>query len=237
MLPLLDSSPPLPFSRRDQGDALGFYARTSGTSNYAYTTPIAENDGWQTASLAEVGLSEQPIAALVEKILTADPTDNPLDIDSLLIARHGKLVFEEYFHGFDEQRPHDMRSASKTFAPVLVGIARDHGINIGPDTPVHSLFAEDKPFAHWDARKSHVTLKALMTMTSGFACDDNDDTSLGNEDNMQSQTAQPDWYKYTLDLPMAAEPGGRHAVYCSADLNLVGGAVAHVTHSWLPQCL
>jgi CubicO group peptidase (beta-lactamase class C family) len=234
LLLLLDSYPPLPLSRRDQGDALGFYARTSGTSNYAYTTPIAENDGWQTASLAEVGLSEQPIAALVEKILTADPTDNPLDIDSLLIARHGKLVFEEYFHGFDEQRPHDMRSASKTFAPVLVGIARDHGIKIGPDTPVYSLFPEDKPFAHWDARKSQVTLQALMTMTSGFACDDNDDTSPGNEDNMQSQTAQPDWYTYTLDLPMSAQPGGKHAIYCSADLNLVGGAVAHTTQSWLP---
>lgn len=234
LLILLDLYPPLPLSRRDQGDALGFYARTSGTSNYAYTTPIAENDGWQTASLAEVGLSEQPIAALVEKILTADPTDNPLDIDSLLIARHGKLVFEEYFHGFDEQRPHDMRSASKTFAPVLVGIARDHGIKIGPDTPVYSLFPEHKPFAHWDARKSQVTLQALMTMTSGFACDDNDDTSPGNEDDMQSQTAQPDWYTYTLDLPMSAQPGGKHAIYCSADLNLVGGAVAHATQSWLP---
>ncbi len=76
-----------------------------------------------------------------------------------------------------------------------------------------------------------------MTMTSGFACDDNDDASPGNEDNVQSQTAQPDWYKYTLDLPMAAEPGGKHAVYCSAALNLVGGTVAHATHAWLPVFL
>jgi CubicO group peptidase (beta-lactamase class C family) len=72
-------------------------------------------------------------------------------------------------------------------------------------------------------------------MTSGFACDDNNDASPGNEDNMQSQSAQPDWYKYTLDLPMAAEPGGKHAVYCSADLNLVGGVVAQATHFWLPE--
>jgi CubicO group peptidase (beta-lactamase class C family) len=33
----------------------------------------------------------------------------------------------------------------------------------------------------------------------------------------------------------AAEPGGGRAVYCSADLNLVGGAVAQATHSWLPE--
>jgi CubicO group peptidase (beta-lactamase class C family) len=233
-LTLLDSYPPLPLSRRDRGNALGFYARTPDTAKYTYTKPIA-GDGWPTASLADVGISEKPIAALIEKILTADPTDNPVDIDSLLIARHGKLVLEEYFHGFDKERPHDMRSASKTFAPILAGVARDRGVNLSPETPIYPLFPEDKPFLHWDARKSHVTLKALMTMTSGFACDDNDDTSPGNEDNMQSQTAQPDWYKYTLDLPMAAEPGGRHAVYCSADLNLVGGTVAHATHSWLPE--
>jgi CubicO group peptidase (beta-lactamase class C family) len=234
-LPLLDSYPPLPLSRRNRGEALGFYSRTPATSEYEYTKPVAGTDGWPTASLAEVGIAEQPIAALVKMILTADPTDNPVDVDSLLIARHGKLVLEEYFHGFDEERPHDMRSASKTFAPVLVGIARDHGIKVGPDTPVYSLFPEDKPFAHWDARKSRVTLKALMTMTSGFACDDNDDASPGNEDNMQSQIGQPNWYQYTLDLPMVAEPGGKHAIYCSADLNLVGGAVSHATHLWLPQ--
>ena len=233
-LTLLDSYPPLPLSRRDRRDALGFYARTPDTAKYTYTKPIAD-DGWPTASLADVGISEKPIAALIEKILTADPTDNPLDIDSLLIARHGKLVLEEYFHGFDKERPHDMRSASKTFAPILVGIARDRGASLSSDRPIYPLFSDDKPILRWDTRKSDVTLKALMTMTSGFACDDNDDASPGNEDNMQSQTAQPDWYKYTLDLPMAAEPDGRHAVYCSADLNLVGGTVAHATHSWLPE--
>lgn len=234
-LTLLESYPPLPLLRRDRGDALGFYARTPDTAGkYRYTEPIP-GDGWPTASLADVGISEKPIAALIEKVLTADPTDNSVNIDSLLIARHGKLVLEEYFHGFDKDRPHDMRSASKTLAPILAGIARDRGVNLSPDTPIYPLFLEDKPFLNWDARKSHVTLKALMTMTSGFACDDNDDVSPGNEDNMQGQTTQPDWYKYTLDLPIAAEPGGRHAVYCSADLNLVGGTVAHATHSWLPE--
>ena len=234
-LPLLDFHPPLLLSRRDRNQALGFYSRTPAASRYVYRKPLAGNDGWSTASLADVGMAEEPLATLVQKIWTADPTDNPVAIDSLLVARHGKLVLEEYFHGYDAERPHDMRSASKTFAPILVGIARQLGFRLGPNTPIYSLFPQAKPFAHWDDRKNQVTLKALMTMTSGFACDDNDDRSPGNEDNMQNQTLQPDWYKYTLDLPMAAEPGGHHAVYCSADLNLVGGAVTQVTHSWLPQ--
>ena len=146
---MLDSYPPVQLSRRDRGDALGFYARTPDTAKYTYTEPIA-GDGWRTASLSDVGISEKPIAALVEKILTADATDNPVDIDSLLIARHGKLVLEEYFHGFDKERPHDMRSASKKFAPVLAGIVRELGVNLSPETPIYPLFPDDKPFAYPD---------------------------------------------------------------------------------------
>lgn len=235
LLPLIDSYPALPLSRRNRDDAPGFYARSPAISKYQYSKPIAANDGWPTASLAETGIAEKPLAALVEKILAADSNDNALDIDSLLIARHGKLVVEEYFHGFDQEKTHDMRSASKTFAPVLVGVAGYRGLRIGPETPVYSLFAGEKPFANWDPQKSQVTLRMLMTMTSGLACDDNDDASPGNEDKMQGQNAQPDWYKYTLDLPMIAEPTGKHAVYCSAGINLVGGVVSRVTKSSLPE--
>lgn len=142
---------------------------------------------------------------------------NPVDIDSLLIARHGKLVFEEYFHGFDPERTHDMRSASKTFAPVLAGIALDHGSNLHPETPIYPFFEDERPFAQWDARKSHLRLRSLMTMTSGLSCDDNDDASPGNEDNMQRQTAQPNWYKYTLDLPMVAEPAAGGLLFCGSE--------------------
>ena len=233
-VPLLDGYPPLPLSRRGHDGAVGFYARTPSSAKYTYTKPM-DGDGWQAASLADVGISEKPVATLIERILTADPTDNPVNIDSLLIARHGKLVMEEYFHGYDRERPHDMRSASKTLATILTGIAYDHGYHLNPDTPIRSLFPADEPFANPDARKDDVRLKALMTMTSGLACNDNNDASPGNEDNMQSQTAQPDWYKYTLDLPMVTEPGGKHAVYCSAGINLVGGAVAQATRAWLPE--
>jgi hypothetical protein len=38
-----------------------------------------------------------------------------VQIHSLLIARHGKLVVEEYFHGYHRDDPHDTRSASKSW--------------------------------------------------------------------------------------------------------------------------
>jgi CubicO group peptidase (beta-lactamase class C family) len=71
-----------------------------------------------------------------------------------------------------------------------------------------------------------------MNMTSGL-CDDDDPKS--SEDAMQEQTEQPDWYKYALDLPMRKDPGGSDAIYCSSNLNLMGGAVRHATGRWLPD--
>lgn len=109
----------------------------------------------------------------------------PVNIHSLLISRHGKLVLEEYFYGFTPDRVHDMRSASKTVAPMLIGIARDQGVKLGLDSAVYQAFPQYKPFANWDDRKTRLTLGNLITMTSGYACDDNDDASPGNEDVMQ----------------------------------------------------
>ena len=226
-LPLINGGAPLTLTRRND-DAIGFFPRTPNISAYKYRPPVAGNDGWQTASLDDVGLDSAPVLSLVEQILKASPTDDSLNIQSLLIARHGKLVFEEYFHGFSADRPHDMRSAAKTFAPVLVGLAGGQRDSKTPDTMVYSVFVKDKPFANWDKRKATMRVKDLMSMTAGYDCDeDHSPNAPGNEGAMQSQTAQPDWYKYTLDLPMAHEPGGERAYYCSAELNLAGG-IAHI---------
>jgi CubicO group peptidase (beta-lactamase class C family) len=230
-LPNIDKE--IAFKPRKIADAAGF--RPIAGRDYNYDQPVATHDGWATARLSDVDLDSKLILVLVEKILHVDPLDNPFPIHSLLIARHGKLVADYYFYGYDEDRPHDMRSASKTFTPMLVGIARDRGAKIDIDTPGYAQFSEYKNFANPDPRKSRIMVRDLMTMTSGLACDDNDDASPGNEDNMQQQKAQPDWYKYALDLPMVRDPGGEKAVYCSAGINLLGGLVRNATHTWLPE--
>jgi CubicO group peptidase (beta-lactamase class C family) len=220
-------------TRQTRDQATGYYPRTPPVTRYAYRPPAQEKDGWRTSSLAAEGFDETRITALVQKILDTDPRPQtaPL-IQGLVIARHGKLVLEEYFYGFDRESRHDLRSGGKTFASVLAGIAIDRGAKFGPETPVYSLFPEYASLANPDPRKSKMTVEHLMTMTSGFACDENDDDSPGNEDKMQSQTAQPDWYKFMLDLPMAAAPGEK-AAYCTGAVNLIGGVVRNTTREWL----
>ncbi len=215
----------LDFTRRSRQNAPGFYPRRSPQSPSTMTKPVETGDGWRTATPRETGLDERPLARLVGSIAAFEPTGlrQPY-IHGLLLAHRGKLVLEEYFHGHHREMTHDSRSAGKTLTSALLGIAIRKGTLASLDQPIYSLFGGVEAFANPDPRKERMSIRHLVTMTSGFDCDDGDYDSPGNEDRMQSQDEQPDWRRYALDLPMAREPG-KEGVYCTAGINLIGGVL------------
>ena len=221
-------------SRATERQAADFYPRPPGSAAYVYRRPPATNDGWKTARAASLGLDEAQLRRAVQKIIDVDPAGaRAWLIHSIAIAYRGRLVLDEYFYGHRRDQPHDMRSASKTFSSVMLGAIMMGGADLSPQSRAYTVLAEKGPFANPDPRKAQISLAQLMTHTAGLACDDNDDSSPGNEDTMQTQRAQPDWWKYTLDLPMAHDPGTRYA-YCSANINLVGAALTVASGQWLP---
>src|ERR1041384_1090764 len=206
--------------------AVSFYPRLPRGAKYVYRPPPRLNDGWDVGRLRDVGFEETALARLVQSIVDTDPAgpQAPL-IHSMLVARQGRLGLEEYFFGSDRTQPHDTRSLGKTFGSVMLGGAMLEGDPIAPE----SLLVPTSD----DPRKARITLANVLTHTTGLACDDNDDNSPGNEDVMQSQTKQPDWWRYTLDLPMVNDPG-THAAYCSGGMNLTGYMLTRATRTWLP---
>jgi CubicO group peptidase (beta-lactamase class C family) len=70
-----------------------------------------------------------------------------------------------------------------------------------------------------DPRKREMTLEHLLTMSSGYWCDDTDPQAPGNEETISEQTGEPSYWRYTLGVPMATDPGQK-AVYCSCNPNL-----------------
>ncbi|HEX8642894.1 MAG TPA: serine hydrolase [Allosphingosinicella sp.] len=222
-------------TRRARAEAAAFFPRPPGAPLYFYARPPQLADGWRTARAADTGLAENALRDIVRSIAASDPTARPpVLMHSILVAHRGRLVLEEYFFGHDRETPHDMRSAGKTFGSVLLGTAPARRAGLSPDTPIYELLRGRGPFANPDPRKGRITLSHLLTHSSGLACNDYDADSPGNEGTMQNQQAQPDWWRYTLDLPMAHEPGARYA-YCSANSNLVGAALTHATRIWLPE--
>ena len=218
---------------RDETATSGFFPRARNGERYVYSPPVPRDDGWPVASVEEVGISREAIERFVQMLI-----DLPMDrvgshqVHSLLIARRGRLVVEEYFHGHHRDMPHDMRSASKSWTAVLIGAAMQAGIPVRPDTPVYRTMLGELP-ADLDPRKRAMTLEHLISMTAGYDCDDSGERP-GDEDVMQQQTAEPDWYRFTLALPMARAPGER-IVYCSIEPNLAGGMLERIAGEPLPE--
>ncbi len=160
------------FTRRDRDSAIGYYANTPAGSQRAYRVPVAAGDGWATASLGDVGVRVAPMLELQQRIESSDiPGPGDPQVHGMLVARHGKLVFETYLHGYSREQAHDTRSAGKSFASLLVSMAIEHGAKISAQTPVLSLLAPDKPIEHMDRDKRAITVGDLMSMRSGLACD------------------------------------------------------------------
>ncbi len=223
---MMDFGAPLALTPIGLETAVGFLPRGATQTPYRYRVPVPRSDGWPTAAAGQVGLDEAALAALVRQLAGTVPTSDsaPL-VHSLLLARHGRLVLEEYFFGYTADRPHDIRSAGKTLTSIMAGTAIDAGALSGVDAPAYT-----GP----DPRKRKITVGHLLTHSSGLACNDMDDASPGNEERMQGQQTQPDWYQYFLDLPLTSEPGSTYA-YCSAGINLAGGLVRAATKTWLPE--
>lgn len=214
------------FHRVDPGQGSGFYPRDPGAAPYRYTPPPARADGWPVGTLAEAGISQPDIERFIQT-LAALPMEgmSTSDVHAVLIARRGKLVLEEYFHGFDRATLHDTRSAGKSVTATLFGAAIQAGHPLSLSTPVYASLGATPV----DPRQGVMTARHLLTQTSGYFCDDSNGDAPGNEDAMQGQSEERDWYRFALKLPMVSAPGGAAPVYCSVQPNLLGAVIARAT--------
>src|SRR3989442_2478788 len=213
------------FTRVSDTASSPFYPHGNPPARYRYTAPLQLDDAWPIATLEDVGISRPAIEQFVQ-LLIEMPMDslNTMQIHSLLIARHGKLVLEEYFHGASRDEPHNLRSASKSWTATLIGAAMHAGVALRLDTPVYRTMLVTVP-ADLHPRKRAMPLEHRLTMTAGFNCDEDDSTS-ANEDVMDSRGIEH-WWDYTLNVSLVSAPGDK-IFYCSTEPHLAGGLLTKV---------
>jgi CubicO group peptidase (beta-lactamase class C family) len=199
--------------------------RPRAGKDYRYQVPQARDDGIAVGDLRDSNIGVAAGETIVRGIL--DETWR--DVHAVLLYQHGRLVMEEYFYGYDIDRMHQMRSATKSIVSALAGIAIDRGAMPGSGVaalPYLAYAGYDNP----DPRKSRITLGDLLAMRSGLACNDYDANSPGNEQRIDET---PDWVKATMDLPMVADPGAV-ARYCSGGVAVIGRIAENRTGMALP---
>jgi CubicO group peptidase (beta-lactamase class C family) len=223
------------FRKLAESEYSDFYPRGRPTGTYSYNPPPAMGDGWETGTLSGVGLSQDTITRFMRAIVN-QPMDSlsSQQTHAILIARHGKLVLEEYFHGENAGHAHDTRSAAKSITSTLAGAAIHANRIVTLASPVYAIMNGGKFPDTIQARKRRITLEHLLSMSSGIDCDDGDDKSPGNESAVIDQTDEPDYYRLILRLGTIREPGEK-AVYCSINPHLAGGVLKLASGKSLPD--
>ncbi len=184
---------------------------------------IQSNSGWE---LSEDTFDRDKIEALNRKI--AEKRFN--DINGIVVIKENKLLIEEYFNGENRNSLHDSRSVGKSFASTMLGIAIEENY-ITDENVLLKNFYDLKSFENYSKKKDSVTLKSLLTMSSGFLGDDDDYSSPGNQENMYPTK---NWVKFSLDLPMQEDKKiGKDYTYFTAGVVVLGDII----HKSVPEGL
>lgn len=120
-------------------------------------------------------------------------------IQSLMIQKEGKLIYEDYRYGMKPDEPTNIKSASKSVLSILIGIAIDKGYLEGTDQSIGNFFDEyfsENP----DSAKANITIGNLLTMQSGL-----ETTSFRNYGRW---VLSSNWVDFALDMPFEDKPGG-----------------------------
>ncbi len=120
---------------------------------------------------------------------------------SVLVLRHGELVGERYFHGYDRHIAGNIKSVSKGVLSALYGIALADGTFASMDAPV----ADSLPayFAGLSIDKQSITISDMMTMRGGLDWSEGP-TFVGG------MVGAPNFVDFVLQQPLVQTPGATY---------------------------
>ena len=176
---------------------------------------------WPVSTPDEQGLDSGKLKEAVDLIRAGDRYPR---LHALVIVRHGRLVVEEYFNGWQAEGLHTLQSVTKSFTSALVGIAIARGEFKGVDEKVLDFFPGVQGIANMDERKVSLRLEDLLTMRSGTDYHERGEGS----PHEQMMRLPKGWDKFYLDRPMLQQPGTGF-VYDSGGVILISAMLKNRT--------
>jgi CubicO group peptidase (beta-lactamase class C family) len=162
---------------------------------------------FQTGQPEEEGFSSPKLSAIFPYV-----RKQQVNVHSLMIIRNNKIVFNAYFYPYTKGLQHDIASCTKSITSLLIGIAIDKGFIRNENELVKNYFPEIKSYSK---NFQTLTIKDLLTMTSGLDC------GFNNEETLFSGLFKaPDWPAYIFNIPSTNTPGEQFS-YCSCNFYLL----------------
>lgn len=188
--------------------------------------PTGRDDGWALAVPVAVGLDPARLCGIPARVTEST------NIHAVLVVRHGKLVFEQYFAGnderlgnplgrieFDAATPHDLRSISKSVTSLLVGIALAQHKLSSIDVPALDLLPKYADLR--TTEKARIRLRDLLTMSSGLAWEESTRPYTDPENSIVRASRAPDRDRFVLEQAVETAPGERFN-YSTGGTDLIG---------------
>jgi len=159
---------------------------------YSYEIPENIGDGWQTTSLQDAGLNAEIISGMMSSLLERQNHN----LHSVLIAKNGKLVLEEYFRGykydpeniqglgdlieFGIDTLHYFANGTKSITSLLFGIGINEGNEVNLNDFLYAYYPEYSTL--FSNNKRSITIQHLLNMSAGL-----------------------DWFEYVFDTDEASD--------------------------------
>ncbi len=177
------------------------------------TAQVETSSPWPMASLTDLGFDP----GLGDRIISQLPKFPA--VTGVCVIRRGVLAFEHYRGGHDADTLVNTRSVTKSITSTIAGIALHRGDLASIDLTLGELIPDRIP-PDADPGTAGITLRSVLSMTSGLRWDGNGDWG--------SLLASEDWIANTLRQPIVA-PQGERFVYNTGGSHLIGVVIAAVT--------
>lgn len=165
-------------------------------------TPLPERDywptdAWRTSAPKDQGMNPAKLQRLFRLLESRGAY-------ATVVTRHGYIVAERYWGENDPETLFQVFSCTKSISSALIGIAMEEGAIGSADQKLTDFFTEwAQPGV--DPRKQEVTLKHVLTMTSGLDWNELNYTSPSGVFTQWIMNA--DWVQFVLDRPLSDNPG------------------------------
>src|SRR6056297_1679836 len=184
----------------------GFLTGCNTSNDCTYVKPIDKDDGLKVSTLEEHSFDIKAF----EKINSDIYKGIYGNIHSILLIHNNDLIIEQYYNGWKSNELHFLASTTKSFSAIMTGIAIEQGKIKDENQKMLDFFPEYSSLAD-DTLKSQITIRDLLTNTSGFKWNEQS-LPVNDPNNMGVQMDKLDnWFKASLELSMDTMPGTKYA--------------------------